>query len=213
MRPFHYERAQTPDAAIVSATWQDAIPATSTDAPAQFLAGGTTLLDLMKLDVMRPQTVIDINAFERALLGHIEPGETGIRLGALARMADAAEHDTIRRDYPVIAQSLKLAASQQLRNMASLGGNVLQRTRCTYFRDLSYAACNKRTPGSGCAAMEGFNRPEAALRGNELSEKNLQAAAQAAFAGARTSPHNSFKIALGKQTLIRAVNEAAAMEI
>src|SRR5438045_756563 len=100
MRPFHYERAQTPDAAIVSATWQDAIPATSTDAPAQFLAGGTTLLDLMKLDVMRPQTVIDINAFERALLGHIEPGETGIRLGALVRMADAAEHPAIRRDYP-----------------------------------------------------------------------------------------------------------------
>ena len=163
MRPFHYERAQTPDAAIVSATWQDAIPATSTDAPAQFLAGGTTLLDLMKLDVMRPQTVIDINAFERALLGHIEPGETGIRLGALVRMADAAEHPAIRRDYPVIAQSLALAASQQLRNMASLGGNVLQKTRCSYYRDTSYSNCNRRDPGSGCAAMEGFNRQHAVL--------------------------------------------------
>src|SRR5437763_10531548 len=163
MRPFHYERAQTPDAAIVSATWQDAIPATSTDAPAQFLAGGTTLLDLMKLDVMRPQTVIDINAFERALLGHIEPGETGIRLGALVRMADAAEHPAIRRDYPVIAQSLALAASQQLRNMASLGGNVLQKTRCNYFRDVSYGECNKRQPGSGCAALDGYNRRHAVL--------------------------------------------------
>src|SRR5207237_1762296 len=81
----------------------------------------------------------------------------------LVRMADAAEHPAIRRDYPVIAQSLKLAASQQVRNMASLGGNVLQKTRCTYFRDVSYANCNKRHPGSGCAAIEGVNRQHAVL--------------------------------------------------
>ena len=81
--------------------------------------------------------------------------QNGLRLGALVRMAEAAEHQEIRKQYPVIAQSLKLAASQQLRNMASLGGNVLQRTRCGYFRDVSYAACNKRNPGSGCAAIEG----------------------------------------------------------
>ncbi len=78
-------------------------------------------------------------------------------------MADAAEHPAIKRDYPMIAQSLKFAASQQLRNMASLGGNVLQRTRCTYFRDVTYEACNKRNPGSGCAAMDGFNRAHAVL--------------------------------------------------
>jgi xanthine dehydrogenase YagS FAD-binding subunit len=86
-----------------------------------------------------------------------------LRLGALVRMADAADHPVVRRDYPVIAQSLLLAASAQLRNMASLGGNVLQRTRCTYFRDVSYSACNKRNPGSGCAAMGGINRMHAVL--------------------------------------------------
>ena len=90
-------------------------------------------------------------------------GQDGLRLGALVRMADAADHPTFSEQYPVIAQSLKLAASPQIRNMASLGGNVLQRTRCTYFRDVSYAACNKRSPGSGCAAIEGVNRTHAVL--------------------------------------------------
>src|SRR2546430_5715025 len=163
MRPFHYERAQTPDAAILAATWRDPTPASSAEAPAQFLAGGTTLLDLMKLDVMRPETVVDINAIAPARFGQIEASEAGLRLGALVRMADAAEHRAIRRDYPMIAQSLTFAASQQLRNMASLGGNVLQKTRCSYFRDVSYANCNKRNPGSGCAALEGFNRAHAVL--------------------------------------------------
>src|SRR5205085_6204408 len=86
-----------------------------------------------------------------------------LRLGALARMADAADHADINRDFPAVAQSLKLAASQQIRNMASLGGNVLQRTRCPYFRDVSYTQCNKRNPGSGCAALDGFNRSHAVL--------------------------------------------------
>jgi xanthine dehydrogenase YagS FAD-binding subunit len=133
------------------------------DNPAQYLAGGTTLIDLMKLDVMRPQTVIDINGLGDTALGRIEATQNGVRLGALVRMAQAAEHPSIRRDCPMIAQSLALAASQQLRNMASLGGNVLQRTRCTYFRDVSYDACNKRNPGSGCAAMDGVNRDHAVL--------------------------------------------------
>ena len=112
---------------------------------------------------MRPQAVIDINALQRTPLGRIEAGGQALRLGALARMADAAEHDAVKRDYPVIAQSLKLAASAQLRNMATLGGNVLQRTRCPYFRDTSYHECNKRNPGSGCAALDGFNRMHAVL--------------------------------------------------
>ena len=128
-----------------------------------YLAGGTTLLDLMKLDVMQPDLVIDINALDRTDAGHIELSETGLWLGALARMSDTADHPGVQKQYPVIAQTLKLAASQQIRNMASLGGNVLQRTRCTYFRDISYSACNKRNPGSGCAALSGFNRSHAVL--------------------------------------------------
>jgi xanthine dehydrogenase YagS FAD-binding subunit len=156
MRPFVFERAGTPEAAIM------ALNATP-DASASLLAGGTTLIDLMKLDVMRPERVIDITALAATPLGRIEVDAAGLRLGALATMADAAGHPVIRRDYPVIAQSLALAASPQLRNMASLGGNVLQRTRCPYFRDISYRECNKRDPGSGCAARNGFNRMHAIL--------------------------------------------------
>jgi xanthine dehydrogenase YagS FAD-binding subunit len=156
MRPFSFERMHTVSTAI-QATGRAGAQASA------FLAGGTTLLDLMKLDVMRPEVVIDINALADSSLGVIEYSGEGLRLGALVRMADAAQHPDVRRDYPVIAQSLKLAASAQLRNMASLAGNVLQRPRCTYFRDVSYAACNKRNPGSGCAAMDGFNRSHAVL--------------------------------------------------
>jgi xanthine dehydrogenase YagS FAD-binding subunit len=158
MRPFVYERAADPNQAVNTANHY-----AGTRSGVQFLAGGTTLLDLMKLEVMRPATIIDINPLESTTLGRIEVSQNGLRLGALVRMADAAEHREIREQYPVIAQSLKLAASQQLRNMASLGGNVLQRTRCTYFREISYAACNKRSPGSGCAAMNGVNRTHAIL--------------------------------------------------
>jgi xanthine dehydrogenase YagS FAD-binding subunit len=156
MRPFVFERAGTPEAAIM------ALSATP-DASASLLAGGTTLIDLMKLDVMRPERVIDITALAATPLGRIEAEAAGLRLGALASMAQAAQHPVIRRDYPVIAQSLALAASPQLRNMASLAGNVLQRTRCPYFRDVSYRECNKREPGSGCAARGGFNRMHAVL--------------------------------------------------
>jgi xanthine dehydrogenase YagS FAD-binding subunit len=127
-----------------------------------YLAGGTTLLDLMKLDVMRPTRVVDINDLSREF-GAIETGPQGLRLGALVRMADAARHPDILLNYPVIAQSLTLAASAQIRNMATLGGNVLQRTRCTYFRDMSWSHCNKRLPGSGCAALDGVNRKHAVL--------------------------------------------------
>lgn len=131
-------------------------------AKTKFLAGGTTLVDLMKLDVERPEHVIDINRATQGL-DRIEAGGDGLRLGALVTMAEAAEHPEIKSRYPVIAQSLMLAASQQIRAMASLGGNVLQRTRCPYFRDVSYSACNKRNPGSGCAAMGGVNRQHAVL--------------------------------------------------
>jgi xanthine dehydrogenase YagS FAD-binding subunit len=151
MRPFHYSRLA--DAHSLSASPDQA-----------FVAGGTTLLDLMKLDVMRPARVVDINALSQSAdFGQIDMDARGLRLGSLVRMRDAADHPAIRSVYPVISQSLDLAASQQLRNMASLGGNVLQRTRCPYFRDTSWNACNKRDPGSGCAALGGSNRMHAVL--------------------------------------------------
>jgi xanthine dehydrogenase YagS FAD-binding subunit len=112
---------------------------------------------------MRPTRVIDINGMQEASLGRIEIGAKGLRLGALVRMSAAADHPELRKSFPMIAQSLDLAASSQIRNMAALAGNVLQRTRCTYFRDTSYANCNKRNPGSGCAAMDGINRQHAVL--------------------------------------------------
>jgi len=338
MRAFVYERVSNPAAAVASGNLPGG---TIGVGEAQFLAGGTTLLDLMKLDVMRPQALIDINPLANSMLGRIEANQQHLRLGALVRMAEAAEHPVLRRDYPVIAQSLELAASQQIRNMASLAGNVLQRTRCTYFRDVSYANCNKRNPGSGCAALDGFNRMHAvlgvsddciatypgdfaqalialdaevetmgpngnrslpfaalhrqpgdtpdvettleagemitsfalpalpwarrslylkirdresyefalasaavaldlqngnvrtarialggiatvpwrargaenALRGKPINAQTARAAAEAAFAPARGREHNSFKIELGKRTLVRALQQAAAMEV
>ncbi|MCJ8141733.1 xanthine dehydrogenase family protein subunit M [Ancylobacter sp. A5.8] len=138
------------------------ILAAEPDSSVAFLAGGTTVLDLMKLEVIRPERVIDLNAL-RGEYGHIRWDGVSLRLGAFARMAEVAAHPDVLAHYPVIAQSLSLAASAQLRNMASLGGNVLQRTRCAYFRDTSWSACNKRVPGSGCAALEGANRSHAVL--------------------------------------------------
>jgi xanthine dehydrogenase YagS FAD-binding subunit len=164
MRPFTYARADNVQAAIQAQMAAELPPNTATvHAPNQYLAGGTTLIDLMKLDVMRPQNVTDINALARTPSGEIAFGPRGLHLGALVRMSAAADHPEVRKNYPMIAQSLELAASPQIRNMASLGGNVLQRTRCSYFRDTSYTACNKRTPGSGCAAVEGINRMHAVL--------------------------------------------------
>jgi xanthine dehydrogenase YagS FAD-binding subunit len=339
MRPFVYQPVATTEAALQAVAGGQGRD--NLQSSVQFLAGGTTLIDLMKLDVMRPSTVIDINALEAGEHGRIDTGPRGLRLGALVRMADAADHPGINRDFPVVAQSLKLAASQQLRNMASLGGNVLQRTRCPYFRDVSYPDCNKREPGSGCAAIEGFNRShavlgvsencsatypgdfaqalialdasveiagprairnipfsalhrrpgdapdiettlrpdeiitsflvppgpwtrrslylkirdrksyefalvsaavaldlssgivrnarialggvatvpwravsaEAALKGKPINDETKKAAAEAAFAGARTLQHNAFKVELGKRTLIQALDQTAAMEI
>jgi xanthine dehydrogenase YagS FAD-binding subunit len=152
MRPFHYEHAADRAGALRAGGAEGV----------HYLAGGTTLVDLMKLDVMRPTTLVDINALAREH-GEILAEPQRLRLGALARMSDVADNPSVRRDYPVIAESLYLAASQQLRNMASLGGNVLQRTRCNYFRDVSWSACNKRNPGSGCQALESPNRKLAVL--------------------------------------------------
>jgi len=126
---------------------------------AAFLAGGTTLVDLMKLDVMTPAHVMDIN---RLPLRGITVDGGGLHIGALERMSDVAAHRAVREAYPMIAEALELSASGQLRNMASIGGNLLQRTRCGYFRDIT-TPCNKREPGSGCSALTGVNRIHAIL--------------------------------------------------
>lgn len=154
MRAFQYVRAGTAEEAVRAAAGQHG---------AQFLAGGTTLLDLMKLGVASPPALIGIAALGTTELGEIRVTPQGLELGALVKMADAAEHPVIKRQYPVLAESLSLAASQQLRNMATLAGNVLQRTRCPYFRDPAHGACNKRQSGSGCAALGGNHRLHAVL--------------------------------------------------
>jgi xanthine dehydrogenase YagS FAD-binding subunit len=159
MRPFTYIRAV--DVGQAARLGQDGGQG-QTDAPVQFLAGGTTMLDLMKLDVLRPQRLIDLSDL-RTEHRQIAAETDGLRLGAMATMAAAATDPVVLRDYPAIAQSLQLAASAQIRNMATLGGNVLQRTRCAYYRDPSWSACNKRSPGSGCAAIGGVNRNHAVL--------------------------------------------------
>ena len=145
MRQFELTAPETVDAALA--------------ASGTFLAGGTTLVDLMKLDVLTPRNVLDINDLP---LQGIDTSD-GLRIGALERMADIAAHPGV---YPVISRALLLSASQQLRNMASIGGNLLQRTRCTYFRDVA-VPCNKREPGSGCPAITGANRMHAVLGTSE----------------------------------------------
>jgi xanthine dehydrogenase YagS FAD-binding subunit len=151
MRPFSYARVADTDTAIAAVRER---------ADSVFLAGGTTAVDLVRQNVLRPGLLVDINDLP---LGGVEelPGG-GLRIGALARMSDVAGAPAVSERFPVIAQALLLGASAQLRNMASMGGNLCQRVRCSYFRDPA-APCNKRDPGSGCAALEGFNRGHAIL--------------------------------------------------
>ena len=163
MRPFAYQTAASaPDAVQAAVVAGAGASDRRGDGAAVYLAGGTTLLDLMKLDVMRPSTLVDLQALQLRH-GEIEATPSGLRIGALAHMSAVADNAAVRRDYRVVAESLQLAASAQLRNMATIGGNVLQRTRCSYFRDTSYTECNKREPGSGCAALKGMNRTHAVL--------------------------------------------------
>ncbi len=132
-------------------------------AGAMFLAGGTTLVDLMKLDVLAPALLVDVS---RLPYDAIDVRQDAIRLGGTARMSDVADHADVRTRLPAIAEALAQSASGQLRNMATLGGNVLQRTRCPYFRDTA-SACNKRAPGSGCDAQAGLNDEHAVLGTSE----------------------------------------------
>jgi len=131
---------------------------------ARFLAGGTTLVDLMKLHVEQPRVIVDVNRLPLTAVEELPDG--GIRVGAMVRNSDMAHHPLIRSRYPVLSQAILAGASAQIRNMATTGGNLLQRTRCAYFRDTA-EACNRRTPGSGCPAIDGCNRMHAVLGGSE----------------------------------------------
>jgi xanthine dehydrogenase YagS FAD-binding subunit len=151
MNSFNYERAAAPDGAIRSGSTHGA----------KFLAGGTNLVDLMKYGVESPTTLVDINHLDLVQVSQSADG--GIAIGALVRNSDLANHALIKDQYPLLSQALLSGASPQLRNMATTGGNLLQRTRCYYFTDVSFPACNKRVPGSGCAAIKGYNRIHAIL--------------------------------------------------
>jgi xanthine dehydrogenase YagS FAD-binding subunit len=155
MTPFTYARVD--DVAT-------AVRAIADDGTARFIAGGTNLLDLMKENVEQPERLIDITHLP---LGQIEAtGEGGLRLGALATNTSVAYHPEVERRYPLLAQAILAGASPQLRNMASVGGNLMQRTRCAYFYDTA-TPCNKRTPGAGCSAIGGFTRYHAILGTSE----------------------------------------------
>ncbi len=148
MRPFKYSR--TENAA-------EAVKAVSANANSQFLAGGTNLIDLMKEDVERPDELVDIT---RLKLAQIKNTNGGVSIGATAKNTDTANHPLIRQNYPLLTQAILAGASGQIRNMATNGGNLNQRTRCSYFYDTAMP-CNKREPKSGCGALEGINRMHA----------------------------------------------------
>jgi xanthine dehydrogenase YagS FAD-binding subunit len=152
MNPFEYQRVNQPQKAV------DAIVAAK---ESKFLAGGTNLIDLMKMEVERPSHLVDINHLPLVAIEQLP--NNGLRLGALARNSDTADHPLVRKNYPLLSQAILAGASPQLRNMATNGGNLLQRTRCYYFMDPGFPQCNKRAPGSGCGAIDGFNRIHAIL--------------------------------------------------
>ena len=150
MNPFNYQRATAADQAVHAVSAHGA----------KFLGGGTNLVDLMRYNVEHPTTLIDVTRLD---FNQITTTGNTTTIGAGVRNSDLANHETIRTNYPLLSQALLSGASPQLRNMATAGGNLLQRTRCYYFMDTAFPACNKRTPGSGCAAIKGFNRNHAIL--------------------------------------------------
>jgi xanthine dehydrogenase YagS FAD-binding subunit len=146
MKPFTYSRATDVAGALNTA---------ERESGAKYLGGGTNLVDLMKTGAEHPAHLIDIS---RLPMNEVTEQGGGVRIGAMARNSDVAAHPLIRQKYPVLSQALLSGASPQVRNMATVGGNLLQRTRCYYFYDATYSECNKRVPGSGCAAIHGYNR-------------------------------------------------------
>ncbi|WP_319422659.1 FAD binding domain-containing protein [Pleurocapsa sp. FMAR1] len=155
MKTFDYTRASSTDEAVL---------AINSIEQAKFLGGGTNLIDLMKDGVEQPDHLVDVTKLSLAEIEELPDG--GVRIGAMARNSDTANHPLIRQRYPVLSQAFLAGASPQLRNMATVGGNLMQRTRCYYFTDTSMP-CNKRDPGSGCAAIEGYNRIHAILGTSE----------------------------------------------
>jgi xanthine dehydrogenase YagS FAD-binding subunit len=151
MTPFAYRRAQSVDDAV----------RLSLAPGAHFLGGGTNLIDLAKGGVVQPMLLVDVSRLPLADV--VETPDGGVRIGAMARNSDVANHPLIRARYPLLSQALLAGASPQLRNMATVGGNLLQRTRCPYFYDTGFEHCNKRAPGSGCGAVDGINRNHAIL--------------------------------------------------
>jgi xanthine dehydrogenase YagS FAD-binding subunit len=152
MNPFGYSRAADANQAVTTISGKP---------NGKFLGGGTNLIDLMKMGVETPSEVVDINRLPLAQIEELP--DKRVRIGALARNADVAEHELIKTRYPLLSEALLSGASPQLRNMATVGGNLLQRTRCYYFYDPAFPACNKRKPGSGCGALDGYNRIHAIL--------------------------------------------------
>ena len=162
MNPFQYQRATSPEAAVGSVAGHNA----------KFLAGGTNLVDLMKYDVEHPSTLVDIN---HLALAEVASGpNNSVSIGALVRNSDLANHRLIVQNYPLLSMALLSGASPQLRNLATTGGNLLQRTRCYYFMDTAFPSCNKRVPGSGCGALTGFNRIHAILGQTDKGPTNPQ---------------------------------------
>ena len=152
MNPFGYSRAADANQAVTTISGKP---------NGKFLGGGTNLIDLMKMGVETPSELVDINRLPLAQIEELP--DKGVRIGALARNSDVAEHELIKTRYPLLSEALLSGASPQLRNMATMGGNLLQRTRCYYFYDPAFPACNKRKPGSGCGALDGYNRIHAIL--------------------------------------------------
>src|SRR5215218_1358742 len=155
MHPFNLERPRGLAAALALGA-----QAGRNDAPAEYIAGGTDMVQLLQEDVRRPERLVSLAGL---LDSRIDAGPQGLRLGAAATMTEVAAHPAVAEQFPVIAEALLNSASPQVRNQATMGGNLLQRTRCPYFRDVGYAACNKRAPGSGCSAIGGENRWHAVL--------------------------------------------------
>ncbi len=178
MKSFEYVRAKTAD---------DAVKTLQARPQGRFLAGGTNLLDLMKDDIVSATDLIDLTRLD---LTEIRETETGLSLGALAKNADTANHPLVRKNYPLLSRAILAAATVQIRNMATNGGNLLQRTRCPYFYDTAMP-CNKRDPGSGCGAREGLNRTQAIFGWSEqcvaVHPSDMAVALAALEAGVRVS--------------------------
>lgn len=190
MNPFQYHRADQP---------ANAVQLISSTSHTKFLAGGTNLVDLMKNNVERPDGIVDINRLDLARVEQLPDG--GVRLGSLARNSETANHPLVRRNYPLLSQAILAGASPQLRNLATNGGNLLQRTRCPYFMDTGFPQCNKRSPGSGCGAIQGFNRTLAILGTSDQCIANhpsdMCVALAALEAGVRVlGPNGERKIAM-----------------